>query len=138
MSEKNVETATAKGKVEVARAFPRGARPGPDVPRVRSRVRAGRCFELAGRSLSGAPVGTEWELVHGTWGLAHHRHAWLEHAASGRVYDVVLDLVFGREDSARDTGARALRRFTQVEAARALVAAKHWGPWCDCAPPEAR
>jgi hypothetical protein len=55
-------------------------------------------------------------------------HAWIE-LPDGRVYDAVLDEYFTRAAYCGKFAAVAVRVYTPQQAMKAMLAAKHCGPW---------
>lgn len=106
--------------------------PGFTLPRIKGlRRRAGRCYELAGRS---AVDHEEWALVHGVvsmTGGVRMGHAWVER--DGWVYDHVLDRVMRLEEfKAPPFLAVEWRRWPGGKSvAAAMLDHGHWGPWVD-------
>lgn len=88
----------------------------------RWRKRDGRCYELCFSALLDSPG---WTLVHGFVRNeigSPVEHAWLER--DGIVYCVVLDRSFRAPPN-----WIATRRYSAVNAARAVVATGCYGPW---------
>ena len=105
----------------------------PDEFRVRARKRDKRCYELALRGIH-QPGAAGFLLVHGTVrgpGDSRVGHAWLLDPVGGRIYDPVLDQWFGEAGHTKFVAAFAERRYTPQQAAEAMLAANHTGPWHD-------
>jgi hypothetical protein len=71
-------------------------------------------------------------LVHGIVrgpGISRVGHAWLLDPVGGRIYDPVLDQWFDEADYMQFVAAFAERRYTTQQAAGAMLATNHSGPW---------
>jgi hypothetical protein len=87
----------------------------------RVRKRQGRCYELA---MTAAVRQTKLRVVHGRILIHGHRlgHAWVL-LPDGRAYDPVKDRFLAGQEITVE------RIYTAKEAAKALLAAGHYGPW---------
>jgi len=105
-------------------------------PRINTRRRKGRCYELAGR---GQQLDPTWTLIHGYIAMLRNRnqslliaHAWLQ--KRGRVYDPVDDIVLRASEYTQQYGAEVVRRYPFARASRFVRKSEHWGPWHDDIP----
>lgn len=101
----------------------------------RRRVRPGRCYEVAcSIVLDLWEDGVQGTLAHAV--VYHHLHRrWIGHAWA-EIDGSVYDLTIRREPYSFElyrrlyvTDPARVRRYTADEAARALLAAGHYGPW---------
>ena len=94
------------------------------VPRIRSRLH--RCYELAWLGQMQAP---EWVLVHGYLDCegVPIGHAWLLH--EGQVFCPTSDRIYSEAEYAAEMKAVILVTYNLKQAAAAVVAHRHYGPW---------
>lgn len=101
---------------------------------VRARKRAGRCHELAQRTLlytHGDDKETPWKLVQGYWrgdGCEmpfYNAHSWLE--CGGVVYDAVANVYIPRDEHRLRFGAFGVVEFSRLEMCHAMSAVGYHG-----------
>lgn len=102
----------------------------PHPPRIETRQRKGRCYELAGRGQLN--VDPTWTLVHGRAAIVARlplliAHAWLE--KDGYVYDASLDELMTAKKYVARYKALTERRYSAAQTAKKLIENEHWGPW---------
>jgi hypothetical protein len=123
-----------KTALRPAREFSRKLFPLLHVPRIETRIRKGRCYELTAQAMLEAGAASKWRLVHGTVMASDHPavgHAWLK-LTKGKhrfIYDAVKDCVFLADHYAELFGAKAIQSYTVKQAARMMIKSRTYGPW---------
>lgn len=93
-------------------------------------TRLGRCYELAGRYVSGHPKAV---LVHGKlinpFGKGHKEieHAWVEE--DGEVFDPVMDKIWPEKVYYDLFKVTVYKKYSFQEVLKMIDANEHWGPW---------
>ena len=94
-------------------------------------TRAGRCYELACRTLLRTPVAEGWKLVHGNFRRpdgTRYGHAWLVSADGRHLYCAVWNRTTTMDYANGSTFPRVHTVYTAAEARAMLDLTGHYGP----------
>jgi hypothetical protein len=95
-----------------------------------SNSRVGKCYELAGRYVSGHPDSV---LIHGklinpfSKGMSEVEHAWVEEG--DEIFDPVMDKRFPKNHYEKLFNVTVYHKYTYEQVLNMTLRHEHWGPW---------